>query len=343
MGFGIVARGHNNFIGINSDWEGLVYIGKATYASVAYYPNSAGSYQWYSQFLAAWSGGGANTSEGAIAGTGIRRFWAQHENTQCGYYVADLTIPDDNGYFDYTIDSPDYPHVFCYTSDSTVCAGILSVINTGSTGANGWPTWLIKVSVNYPAGMRATALSYITMYCFSKVYDTSPAHGLKVSDAAGNVVFTSDLKPIKIHDMVTINSTTMTTANDLSTLVMNDSTMATPVTPLLAIPKPAFMNIDWARYVQAKSVYLGPLRRRVAYINGTLGCEDLRNATINYSQSYIMIGMRLNATRTGKLYALVGLDAYGGSITDNAVNSTTVTKHEQLPVTIPVINGADYD
>jgi len=336
MGFGIVARGHNNFIGINSDWEGLVYIGKATYASVVYYPNSAGSYQWFRNFGPYLP----STSEGAIGGTGNRQFYIRAETLDCGYIVADLAIPDDNGYFNYTIDSPDYPHVFCYTSDSTVCAGILNISNTGSTGVNGWPTWLIKVSVNYPAGMRATALSYITMYCFSKVYDTSPAHGLKVSDAAGNIVFTSDLKPIKIHDMVTITSTTMTTANDLSTLVMSDSTMTTPVTPLLTIPKPAFMNIDWARYVQAKVVPVGTLTRLAGPPSA---CVYLASPTVNYSQTYLMIGMRLNATRTGKLYALVGLDATNGSIGTGTTASTTVTKHEQLPVTIPVINGADYD
>ena len=336
MGFGLVARGHNNLIGINSDWGGLVFIGKATYTGTAFFPNDQASYQWFRNF----GPFNASVSEGGIAGTGNRQFYVRAETTSCGYYVSDLPIPDDNGYFNYNIDSPDYPHIFCYTSDSTICAGILSVSNTGTTGANGWPKWLVKVSVNYPTGMRATALSAITLYCFSKVYNTSPAHGLKVMDSLGAVVFTSDLKPIKIQDMVTINSTTMTTANDLSTLVMNDSTMSTPVTPLLSIPKPAFMNIDWARYSQANSRYLGVLNR---FVVPPGACLYLADPTINYTQTFLVIGMRLNATRTGKLYALVGLDATGGSITNGAVTSTTVTKYEQLPVTIPVINGADYD
>jgi len=339
MSFGIKVKGHLDSILINTDWKSLVFIGKATpKGSGSYYPADQQSYQWVRNF-----GPYLPTqSEGPISGTGVSQFIARAETTNCGFYTVNLTTPNDNGYFVYQIDSPSYPHLFCHTTSQFVVANILGVVQVG-TGINGWPKWDITVALGYPEGSRSTAQSHITIYCFSSVYNTNTTNGVRVFDSAGSVVFNSDLKPLKVRDVVTINSTHLADPNNLSSLIVNDTTMSSPVTNIYSISKPSFLNVDWGRYTIATQKYLGILYRLVMYVGGATACEPTFHPSIVYNQDFIASGLRLNDSRTARIYSMLGLPVSNGSIIESTVNTTNIIEYAQFPTTIPVIDGADYD
>jgi hypothetical protein len=51
MAYGIVSKGHNGFLGINSDWPSLVFVGKATWTGTgSVFPADHQSYQWVRNF-----------------------------------------------------------------------------------------------------------------------------------------------------------------------------------------------------------------------------------------------------------------------------------------------------
>lgn len=342
MAYGIVSKGHNGFLGINSDWPSLVFVGKATWTGTgSVFPADHQSYQWVRNFGPYQPG----SSEGPISGTGVKQFYVRAETLNCGSYTATLTTPNDNGIFQYVVDAPNYPHIFCSTSRVDVTISVLGIRNTGQTGANGWPRWAITASIVYPTGMRATAVQYVTMYCFSNTYSTSESSvGVRAFNADSVLVFNSELNPIRIKNMLTITSTTLPNPSDLSSLLINDTPMDNPVAQLSEIVKPAFLNVDWARYVVSKVQALGKLFRLVYYpIAGVYVCELLTTPAISYSQTFISAGVRLAADKTSRVYSLHGLDAANGSIIVSSTSSTSISKLESLPVYIPIIDGAEYD
>lgn len=340
MAFGIVTRGHNNSIGVNSDWANLVFVGKATWTGAdSFFPADHQSFQFTRNF----GPSGASTSQGPIAGTGVKRFFIRAENTTCGTYTVNLTTPDDNGVFTFFIDSPTYPHVFCNSTNIDITASVFGLRETATTGANGFPRWEIVVSVAYPSGLRANALSAITLYCFSAVYDTPGSVGIKVFDSDSKVVFNSDLQPLRVKDVITITSTTLVDPSDLASIIITDQTLSNPVVPFTSMSKPASMNVDWARYTVRKTVALGPLFRFVVTVFSGSFCTFLTNVDISFSQPFIVTGVRPDAANTGRLYSIVGLDVVDGVIGTGTSTTTTISKTEQLPISIPVIDGADYD
>lgn len=339
MAFGMTSSGRNGLLGINSDWPSVVYVGKAAWTGAgSAFPADHPSVQLSRNF----GPYNPSSSQASIVGMGKTVFYAYAETARCGAQSGTLPTPDDNGFFLYFIDSPALPHVFLHTSRPDVFATVLGIRNTYTYGANGWPRWSITICAGYPAGMRTGALPYLSLYCFTPTYDTQPPGvGMRAYDANNRLVFNSKLNPIRVKDILTIHSTTIT-GTEISTMRMNSSTLPNPVAPAAALAKPAFLNVDWARYRVNSVIAMGALNRLVAFMDGRLACQFRSYSSVRCSVMYIAAGVRLAADKTF-LYGLTGLQSSDCSIGADQNSSTSVAKFEALPVNIPIIEGTDYD
>jgi hypothetical protein len=337
MSFGLEVKGHNNSLLFSSGWSSLAFVGKAAWTGAnSFFPADHQSYQWRRNF----GPFGAGIFNAPISGTGVKQFFAHAETFNCGYITVTFNTPDDNGCFEYEVYSPGYPTIFVNTTNTNVSAIVLGVYKTGVTNASGWYKWIIKLGVGYPSGLRSSALTYLSLYCFSNMYDTVGSYGLKVWNENSNIVFNSEVKPVKVQDIVTITSTTLSNPSDLSTLVFNKTTLANPKTSVYSVPKPAFLNLDWARYNVDNNQYAGVLNRLAG---PPTQCVFLTQVGISYSQKFLAGGLRVNSAGSDLILGLFGLDITDGVITASTSNTDTVTKTELLPINIPVINGSDYD
>lgn len=341
MAFGVVSKGYNGFLGLNSDWPSLVFIGKATWTGQdSVFPADHQSFRWTRNF----GPFQPSTSEGPIAGTGQKQFYARAETLNCGDILLTATTPNDNGIFQYEVFSPQYPHIFCNSTLFAVTASILGVRNTGILNSDGWPKWIITVTISYPSGLRTGAVQFVSLYCFSATYDTpSPGAGIRTFRADSSLAFNSDLNPLRVKNLLTITSSSLPDPSDLASIIFNDSLLDNPPVPTTSLVKPAFLNVDWARYVVARVVPMGALFRRVVFINAPPVCSFLTNPAAAFTQIFLTTGVRFGADGVSRVYSLTGLDAISGSITVSTTPSTSISKLEALPVYIPIIDGADYD
>jgi hypothetical protein len=261
-----------------------------------------------------------------------------------------MAIPDTSGFFNYTVDSPQLPHIFTNTTLAGVSVAIAGIRNSGVIGVNGWPRWAITTIISYPSRLRNGAIPHVNLYCFAPTYDTQPPEfGIRAYDASGKLVFNSSLNPLRVQDIITISSTSITGA-DLTTLKLTASSLSSPVKSYTNVVKPAFLNVDWARYVVTRAVGMGDLTVNVPIPQGPSSFRWIcagsgANPTYTVSETYATAGIALNADKTLQCgLAMTGYsnpDIYRGASAD--INTSTLTRHESLPVNIPVINGADYD
>lgn len=339
MTYGIAFSGANGLLSVNSDWASLTFIGKAIWTGVdSVFAADLPSLYWDRNF----GPFGASYTSGASGGVGLRTFIARSESSFCGSLVGTLTTPNDNGVFKYSIASPDYPHIFVSTTNPAVCPTVMGIRDTGTVNDDGWPIWHVFVSLSYPAGMRAGAVPYVDVYCFSQMFTTPvDEYGIKVFDSAGNITFNSGLNPLRIKNVITITGTTMSNPADLSTLDIEESILGGDLPLLTDLAKPAFMSTDIARYVVTKRINMGLLTRYAIIGNGNAGCEPLAYPSIDFTQTFLMNGVRLAADGT-LLYSIVGMDARNCGVGTSS-SSTSIAKIESFPVRIPVIDGAEYD
>jgi hypothetical protein len=337
MAYGLETYGHNGSLSFNTDWPSLQYFGKATRVTgtgLTFFNNDSGSLR-----KRTYIPGGTYNQLTSIAGTGVREIVAQG---WCGSGTVGFTIPNDNGIYTYSIACPESPQVFVYTSNQDVAATILSIINSGTT-SNGMIVWYIKIIVCYPVGMRDTALPYLTFYCFSKIKnDISTEYGINTFDSSSRLTYSSSVKTLRVKDMVTITSTSLPTPSNLGSLIINDTTSASPVVAWNVMSKPSFLNIDWARYLWQQSFYMG----NIAYgWDSTYGsCEDYGPMYGYIKQGYLVGGVRANTGRSARIYSLAGIDLVDWGTTQRTDVGTSVQKIEaQFPVYLPIIDGADYD
>lgn len=340
MSYGISMSGVNGSLGINSDWASLVFVGKAEWlgAATSLFSVDHGSYQYtrnFGPYL-------PSTSEGAIAGTGVIQLNAIAETPYCGAIVGTLSTPDDNGLFQYTVAALTTPVVFVNTSRYDVTGTVVGMRKATSPNLDGTYQWAIIMSISYPSGMRNSAPAYLSVYCFSKPQETVDDFGVRVYRADGTLAFNSEYHPLGITHQIEIASTTIT-GNNLATLDVSETVTSFRSGVLISgLIKPAFMNVDWARYSLQKTQSMGLLTRLVAYGGGLTACEPLVYPAAVYNQTFVMGGIRLDLGGA-LLYSLTGLKAENVSIGSSASDSTVITKREILPTIIPVIDGADYE
>jgi len=337
MAFGLTSTGANNSLSFNTSWPSLQYYGKAyrvTGTGLTYFPIDSPNKQKASNIQL-----GTYNVESNYAGTGFKRVTV---TGWCGGTTLTLTIPNTSGVFTYAIATPDYPQIFINSTNESVTGVVISINNSG-TISDGMPVWYVKMLVGYPDGWRESALPYLTLYCFAKVRNQSqPGQGLNVFLSDGSLSYTSNTKTMKVKDIITISSTTLPVPTDLGSLLINDTTSPTPVVAWNMMAKPSFLNVDWGHYLWRQSFNTG----NIAYgWDETYGeCESYGPVYSNFEQGYIIGGVRLNTSKTARIYGLQGLDAvsYGSTFTSNPGNLIT-KKENPFPIYIPIIDGADYD
>jgi hypothetical protein len=310
MSFGLTALGKNNSISLSSEVPALVFVGKAsrvTGTGLTFFPFDAGA-----------------TSHSCFSGG-------------CGGLSITLRAPNDNGVFTYSIASAGEPIVFISTTNFDVTATVIGLAATGQTNSAGLPIWYIKLCVSYPLGLRENALPFLDVYCFDRIPNTTQTgNGLTVFDSTGRLTFSSSFNPLRVKDIVQFTASTSPT--NLADIIYTRSTLADPVQSVFAVPKPAFLNLDWGRYIVSS---------RLAYNTCTTQvcdpfCRCIRCGTVfaGWRQTFITGGLRLDNARENVVVSLVSqsLDSFSCSS-----SATGYTKRERFPISIPVINGADYD
>lgn len=350
MAFGMTSKGANGYMGINSDWPSVVFIGKAVPTMVGtVFPSDAPNLRYTRPFLSK-SPQLATTVN--YAGVGALEFHAYASQYACYdtyYRSASMAIPNTSGFFNYTVDSPQLPHVFTNTTLDGVSVAIAGIRNSGVIGANGWPRWAITAIISYPAGLRNGALPHVSLYCFAPTYDTQPPGvGLRAYDANDRLVFNSSLNPLRVQDILTISRAEITGA-DLATLKLTATSLSSPVKSYKEVIKPAFLNVDWARYVVVRAVSMGDVTVWAPMHDGPnvrwICLGSGAHPTYTVSETYATAGISLKADKTLQCgLAMTGYsnpDIYAGA--NSSINTSTLTRHEALPANIPVINGADYD
>lgn len=337
MSFGLTTNGFNGSLSFSTEWPSLQYYGKATRVTgtgLTYFAADSGSLHKFSNVRF-----GYDNIVQSEPGTGARRL---STGGWCGAGSVTLTIPDTSGVFTYSIACPTYPQIFINSTDVNVSGVVISIADSGTTSGD-MPVWYIKILVGYPAGFRASALVYLSLYCFAKIKNQTPTgHGINTFLADGTLSYSSNIKTLLVKDVITINSTTLVNPADLASLLVNDTTSATPVVAWNDMTKPSFLNIDWGHYLWRTSFNLGT----IAYgYDETYGeCEAYGPAYAYFEQGFIIGGVRLNSAKTARIYGLQGLDVvtWLNTLRTNAGN--LITKKESVfPIYIPIIDGADYD
>jgi len=315
MSFGITAYGHDNSVSLSSEVPAMVFMGKATRVT-----GTGLTFYGYDQ--------GA-TSVTCLSGS-----------SACGPgQTITMRMADDNGVFTYSIESPNKPTVFINSTSTDIYGTVFGIASTGSYGVNGWPIWYIKICISYPLGTREAALPYINVYCFDKIpNESTTGNGIAVYDGSSKLTFSSQYKPLKVKDIVLLSSTDNPT--ELQDLKINKSYLSNPVTPMFQIVKPAFLNVEWGRYVDYNSI---------AHYGCTLTvcdpwcrCVRCGYRYNRYNQTFVTGGINVNSANNDLVINLIGQQP--GTVecgTSSPVNY--FTKNERLPIYIPVISGADYD
>ncbi len=328
-------NGHDNNICFDSDYKSLVFVGKATRitgSGMTYYPRDAASWVY---FRNVWTG---STSFSYTGGVGVRT--VQCTGCSNNTYGASATISDTQGYYTYSITCLTKPVIFTYSSAGpAVQVSVLSIVNSGTT-SGGLPVWYIKVGLGYTAGLRESALPYVTIYCFSTIPNTATSnYGMAMYNSAGELSFDSNrYKALRIQDLITLNSVTFP-SGQLSSFTMNLTTSSSPVNSLYSLAKPSFMNVDFGRYGVTTNLFLANLNRDQGYPQG---CRNPAPISAHFNQPFLTGGMYLNGSViTATLH---GIDLIGYACAEDAGTNTSINNNlTKTPTYIPVINGADYD
>lgn len=370
MTYGIKIRGLNNSIPISSFGASLIFRGKAqrvTGTGMTYYPADQfplctaveAFYDTYSYQVRRFSGTTYSYYQGSVpAAPGKVVLIGAALNTAIGTSIAngeraEATYQRNVAIFTYKIVAPTMPIVFFHTSSSDTRATVVSVTPNGTEG--GAPVWYIKVSIGFLAGTaEATFASHLTLYCFSKVVnsDFSASFGVRTFDAHGNPAYSSELKPLRAKDYVTLTATD--TPTNISNMIITREFCPTPEISMFSMSKPSFQNIDFARY---GSRVIGNNVFGFNYLSIGLGYIGGRNRYLNFLmhlESHIAAG-GVNIKNGELNFGLTVVDAewvpFDFTISasqpmrpSQSLPSQYISyKRELFPCTIPVIDGAEYD
>jgi len=340
MAYGLTFEGKLGNSCFSDKTPSIVFMGKAT-ATSTYGPklNEAGHMEFFTYNSRDFQSGGcsgshtsrisfrdpiettnsSNTIGNYIFSGGVYYngyFCARSGSESTGY----TTLPDTARTVIYQIEAYDEPIVFTYFNNPANYGGlVIKTEDSGSTGSNGWTIWNLTVLLYYATpGNHATAVSNITLYCFSKIppnYVNNSTYGLHIRNASGNTMFHSDYNPCQIREMMTITTGSNPDVDFSSTLLDSSGTTFN------TISKPCYLSQDWGRVTDhVELTFLGSNYLRLQFM------------LFPYSIRYI----------SGDDF-----EAYFGQINLSDYLYTSTAKGREFTgastVVWPVIDGADYD
>lgn len=359
MTYGLALHGHDTSTPVTALSSSLIFRGKAALIAqpggYGYYPADAvgkditikfyapnTNYRIDSQVNNTLPG----TYRGYAIGNTINYGGGSCSAGQTAYLRASVTLQKTIGIFTYSIIAPTLPTVFCYSSSPSTKVSLRGIVQNG-THYDGDPIWEIKVSIGFPLGTaESTFLSHVTLYCFSKIVaaDFSSNFGIRTYDANGNPTFSADKKVLNIRDYVTITQSTRPA--NLGDMIYTRTFAPNPQKSVFQLSKPAFLNIDFGRYEWNQFVYAG-------YSPFGNGCYYHHQYRFIFNQRFITAGVNVNAAKTDLEF---GLQAISGSLmfqyvgwagnrpgAPASIPNYLGIIYENFPITIPIIEGADYD
>lgn len=363
MTFGLKLSGLNNSLPISSFAKALIFRGKAarvTGPGMTFYPADAvgtdsfvnGQYQ---------SSGYTVSYAPGVAGR-IRHFSRNGFNGGLstafdGAAIRNIVV------LTYEVVCPDLPTVFINSTNQDVTGSIQTISLFASAGAAS--VWRMRVNVGFPVGLSEVAIqAALTLYCFSPIVaaDLQDGYGLRTFTASGELAYSSELRPLRAKDYVTITGSS--TPADLANLIYAREFCPTPEKSVFSMAKPAFMNVDFARYGWSETPYIPywPYvytftnniyifwRYCVVYDFATTGVT-VKNGELSFNLSAIDAKIEpfdITVLPPNKFWknqadtsSLKSFEVWPPTSSRQAQYITY--KHEMFPCTIPIIDGADYD
>ena len=342
MAYGIEFNNDSGNFLIQDKAPSYMFIGKATYVSVAPFntvPSRKYTREWY-----LWHGNPyTRTSEGAVSGTGSFTLFLDGCNT----YSRIATIRDDSGVGKFFIYAYNRPLIFSVNS----C--VASVTDTGVTNSEGEIKWDISIIAFYPVGDAVSTVSSMELYCFASVGGHTPSgQGLATYGSDGKCTFDSNLQPLDIKDTMTITSLVADgTANVDSVDYTYSGGLAVG-----SLTKPMWATTDWARFYMRYSYQAADHWSKWFLMKTKYACTYYFDTYLGQPW-YKVIGVAS------------GFSWDGSSIVSNFNIATRVDwgirvealppvlsqfppwpeyymhgqKTTGLPLTVPIIDGEDYD
>lgn len=343
MSYGLMTSGYNTYTVVTSEGKSLVYADKATrqtgsgdtyyiqdnYTQIKRYDRSNISTD-FSQVA-----DGSDSPGNYAAWTGYGRFdlWCHGQDLSCGTASTQTTMPDETGYWTYQINSLDsIPTIFIHSSDINYSAAIISIYQIPSTS-----NYTLKVLVSFPSGQRSSTEVKLSIYCFhTKAASATTGFGMEIYDSSGNVSYNTDQHPAVIGDILSITAI----GGTLSAPTETSSFLSSPPEAASAMSKPAFLSMDWVRPVRT---YVSPtytVQDRDFY-----GCDDNEYYKMRVIQPFVGSGFNIKSDGSARLHITgVNVSEYDGGIsTSNTSGDTIVWNTMPLPISVPIIDGADYD
>lgn len=319
---------------ISTHAPALVYIGKATLETTLWMSEQASSGLEVYFYL---SSGNVRYNESTYTpdpATGVHEVWL---HSTCGQSARiEWPVPDSAAIRTYLVYAPARPVVFI-AAGSGASAVVASIHATGTTQAGtGWPQWRIKVFAGYTEDTRSD-LNALALYCFAQMPDeTVSGHGLALWDADSRLCYSTSRRPVRIIDALTLNS--VTGGSGLSIDYDTDTGAVYTAT------KPAFLAADWLR---AEWYQTSPGTYGMGGWNSYYGvCSGSAYRYAILRQHICGLGFRVSGS---SIVAAAGgayfkeLDWSTGAPTPNPNGTYEQITTHLLPMTIPIIDGADYD
>jgi hypothetical protein len=351
MTYGLTTTGLNNSLPISSYSSSLVFRGKAyrvTGTGLSYYPaEQPGTDVYFTTYIGG-GNSGSYTVDYATGLTGQVRGIQRTISTFGGGTQTVLlftsTAVKDIGVFTYRIICYSKPTVFSSSTSPTTKAGVLSIVQNGTS--SGVPIWDIKINVAFTLGTAENVfLSYIELYCFSETHltDSIGGYGLQSFKQDGSIAYTSTSKILRISDSVTL--TAASNPPNIADMIYTRTYNPNPETSMFSLAKPGFLNVDFSRYNYRQFAYnhqqISGGSTRVYYkmwwwldtkiINTGVA---IKNGELDFSLSVI------DATSVVQVYST---SSSSSPLVAPPYTQQIIDRQEIFPITIPVIDCTLYD
>lgn len=255
-------------------------------------------------------------------------------------------------YTTWSITAPTKPIVFINTLNNAIKSSVVGIVQNGGVYPN--LLWDVLLVTGFPLGTsEATIVAATSIYAFSEpvVEDLSEDYGIRVFDANGDPTFSVDRKTLVIKDFVTITGST--TPANIANIIYSRTFAPNPTESVFDIAKPGFLNVDFARYSWRQYV-TNNIQRPTFTVDSSFGnqCGYFHVANLFVDQEFITAGVSKNNANNDLDFSLVSVRnrwsvEYQGYLFQNGSASggsnSILSKNENFPITIPIINCADYD
>ena len=343
MSFGLMASGYNTYTVVTSEGKSLVYAGKATqqtgsgdtyYVQDQYSQDKRYEKDSYDSGCSAQANGSDNPcSYSAYTHYGRFKIHVRGENS-CGYGSWTFTLPDETSYLTYQINSLDsIPTIFLHSSDENYAGAIISIYQIPSTS-----NYTLRVLASFPSGQRSAVASKLSLYCFhTKNTSVSSGFGMELYDSSGDVAYNTNQHPAAVGDILSVTALGGTYATPTET----SSFLANPPEAASAMTKPAFLSMDWARPIVT---YIGP-NVTVQGHHGYYGCRDNYSYKSRMIQPFVGSGFNIKSNGEAMIRYVAGtISEFEGGLSTGLTQGYTVAWNNMpLPISVPIIDGADYD